>query len=77
MENEIKKQEENIDSSTEKLLLSDVMNSILSDLQSEIDIAKKYENDCSSKGYFEGVISNQASIRGLESAIRIVKKYYS
>ncbi len=42
-----------------------------------IDIAKKYENDCSSKGYFEGVISNQASIRGLESAIRIVKKYYS
>ena len=61
----------------EKLHLSDVMNSILNDLQSEIDTAKKYENECSSKGYFEGVISNQASIRGLESAIRIVKKYYS
>jgi len=28
--------------------VADVMNSILSDLQSEIDIAKKYENDCSS-----------------------------
>jgi hypothetical protein len=61
----------------EKLHLSDVMNSILNDLQSEIDTAKKYENECSSKGYFEGVISNQASIRGLESAIIIVKKYYS
>ena len=61
----------------EKLHLSDVMNSILNDLQSEIDTAKKYENECSSKGCFEGVISNQASIRGMESAIRIVKKYYS
>ena len=73
----MEEQVENIDKSNEKLLLSDVMNSILNDLQSEIDTAKKYENECSSKGYFEGVISNQASIRGLESAIRIVKKYYS
>ena len=56
---------------------SDVMNSILNDLQAEIDLAKKRENECSSKGYFQGVITNQASIRGLESAVIIVKKYCS
>jgi uncharacterized protein with von Willebrand factor type A (vWA) domain len=74
---EDKNLEQKSDKSNEKLHISGVMNSILNDLKSEIDTAKKYENECRSKGYFEGVISNQASIRGFESAIRIVKKYYS
>jgi hypothetical protein len=66
-----------LDNRDKKLHISDVMNCILNDLQIEIDKAKEMENKCGSKGYFEGVISNQASIRGLESAVKIVKKYCS
>ena len=55
--------------------ITDILNRILTDLESEINIAKGMERDCINNNYFEGMIANQSAIRGFESAIRIVKKH--
>ncbi len=65
--------QENWDKSNKEL----PMNNILNDLQIEINKAKEWEKNSISSGYFEGVITNQALISGLESAVQIVKKHCS
>jgi hypothetical protein len=52
-----------------------IIKNILDELDEELKLAKKMKQECANNRYWDGYVNNQASIRGLRSAIEIIKKH--
>jgi hypothetical protein len=72
---ENKNLKQNLDKSNEKLHISDVMTSILNELEELKSMYKHWDDDKDSFTSINGVYRHKAS--GIEDSIKIVKKYWS